>query len=192
MDDLEHLNEPDRLAQIAGASQALGFTMASAPLTGSLLRTLVAAKPGARCLELGCGTGLATAWLLDGMDERSTLLALDNDEALLDVVRRHLGNDPRLDVVCADGDEFLRTSTDRRFDLVFADTWSGKYRLLDEALALLDPGGVYVVDDMTPQTGWPTGHADKVTALTAHLEHLDGFRVTKLSWASGIILAAKR
>jgi len=46
-----------------------------------MLRTLAASKPGGRFLELGTGTGIATAWLLEGMDERSTLISIDNDGA---------------------------------------------------------------------------------------------------------------
>jgi predicted O-methyltransferase YrrM len=80
----------------------------------------------------------------------------------------------------------------QRFDLIFADTWAGKYRLLSETLALLNPGGLYVIDDMLPQPNWPEGHADKVAALLATLEQLDGYTVTKMSWASGVVLVSKR
>ncbi len=94
-------------------------------------------------------------------------------------------------VVCADGDEFLQSLHGRRFDFIFADTWAGKYRLLDEALELLNPSGLYVIDDMLPQASWPDGHAEKVANLIATLERRKDFRVTKLSWASGVILATR-
>lgn len=48
--------------------------MGSDHLTGSLLRTLVASKPSGMVLELGTETGLATAWLLDGMDAQARLI----------------------------------------------------------------------------------------------------------------------
>lgn len=76
---------------------------------------------------------------------------------------------------------------------IWADTRAGKYRLLNEALELLNPAGLYVVDDMLPQPNWPESHAEKKVAdLVATLEQMEGFRVTKLSWASGVILATKR
>jgi predicted O-methyltransferase YrrM len=103
-----------------------------------------------------------------------------------------LGADPRLNVVCSDGDDFLRSLRGECFDFIFADTWAGKYGLLHDALELLNPGGLYVIDDMLPQPNWPEGHAEKVANLVAILEQLEGFRVTKLSWASGVILATKR
>lgn len=192
MNDLHKLREPPAIPALWADTRAAGFHMASDPLTCALLRTLAAAKPAAHFLELGSGTGLSTAWLLDGMDARSQLTTVDNDEHLLAVLRRHVGHDPRLRVVCADGDAFLRSLEAASFDFIFADTWSGKYRLLDEALALLKPGGLYVIDDMLPQPNWPEGHADKAAELIATLEDLAGFQVTKLSWASGLVIAAKR
>ena len=191
MNDLANLNEPKSVAAIWADTRAAGFTMASEPLTCSLLRTLAASKPSARFLELGSGTGLSTAWLLDGLDSDSHLTTVDNDQALLSILRRHLGADPRLTVVCADGDDFLRSLRGQHFDFIFADTWAGKYRLLHEALALLNPAGLYVIDDMLPQSNWPEGHAEKVRELVSTLERMEGFRVTKLSWASGVVLATK-
>jgi len=73
MNDLNNLSEPKSIASIWADTRAAGFTMASEPLTCSLLRTLAASKPAARFLELGSGTGLSTAWLLDGMDSKSRL-----------------------------------------------------------------------------------------------------------------------
>ena len=91
----------------------------------------------------------------------------------------------------ADGDEFLQTLRGQHFDFIFADTWSGKYRFLEEALALVRPSGLYVIDDMLPQPNWPEGHAEKVAHLVSTLEHRNDFRITKMSWASGVILATK-
>lgn len=191
MNNLSNLYEPTVLAGIWADTRASDFAMASEPLTCSLLRTLAATKPSARFLELGSGTGLSTAWLLDGMDTNSSLVTVDNNESLLSIVKKHLGDDPRLTVICKDGDEFLRSLRGQHFDFVFADTWSGKYRLLEEALDLISPAGIYVIDDMLPQTNWPDGHAEKVADLIAELEQRKDFRVTKLSWASGVVLAVK-
>lgn len=191
MNNAARLNQPKSFAALRAATQSSGFDMASEPLTGSLLRTLAASKPAARFLELGSGTGLSTAWLLDGMDGASRLTTVDNDEKLLSILTRHLGHDPRLEVVCADGDAFLQTRRGQRFDFIFADTWAGKYRMLHDALALLNPGGMYVVDDMLPRSSWPDGHAEKASGLMAALEQMDDFHITHLEWASGIIIAVK-
>jgi len=191
MNDLHNINEPKSIPSIWSDTRAAGFTMASEPLTCSLLRTLAASKPSSRFLELGSGTGLSTAWLLDGKDSESHLTTVDNDELLLSIVKRNLGADPRLKVVCSDGDDFLRSLHGQYFDFIFADTWAGKYRLLPEALELLNLGGMYVIDDMLPQPNWPERHAEKVADLVTTLEKMEGFRVTKLAWASGVIIATK-
>lgn len=68
MDDLSYIRPPAALARILKRSAEIGFEMASEDRTGALLRTLAASKPGGRFLELGTGTGVATAWVLDGMD----------------------------------------------------------------------------------------------------------------------------
>lgn len=96
MDDLKYVRAPRQLLDIKGRTTALQFSMASEPLIGAMLRTLVASKPGGRFLELGTGTGIATAWLLEGMDERSTLISVDNDGAVQSVARDSLGADNRL------------------------------------------------------------------------------------------------
>ena len=166
--------------------------MASDPLTCAFLRTLATTKPGGLFLELGSGTGLSTAWLLDGMCPASTLITVDFDEHALAVLRAQLGHDPRLTTVCSDGDAFVRSLRGQKFDFIFADTWAGKYQLLEETLSLLNSGGIYVIDDMLPQPNWPQGHAEMAADLIHRLEALPEFSVSKLSWASGVIVAVKR
>ena len=68
---------PKAYSQIEEATKASGFTMASDLLTGSLLGTLAASKPGGKFLEMGTGTGLSTSWLLNGMDQNATLISVD-------------------------------------------------------------------------------------------------------------------
>ena len=166
--------------------------MASDKLTGSLLRTLAASKPAGRMLELGTGSGLATSWLLDGMDERSKLVSVDNDGVLLGIARKHLGYDTRLDLVESDAGQWLTEHEGERFDLIFADTWHGKYLMLNEAIAMLKPGGFYIIDDMLPQSNWPDGHAEKAERLAEILMERKDLQVTPLAWSTGLYIGVKR
>lgn len=191
MDTLADKEIPDAARTIYAESKTLDFSMISEPLTGALLRLLAATKPAARFLELGTGTGAATAWLLDGMDGASTLLSVDHDERLQSVARRHLGHDRRVTFVTADAESFLEGLHDQRFDFIFADTWAGKYLQLEMALGLLPVGGLYVIDDMLPQVNWPEGHEEKVRLLLEQLTSDRRFQIAKLRWASGIVVAVR-
>lgn len=190
----EEINQahPTEYEAIGEATRRAGFTMASDVLTGSLLRTLAASKPGGAFLELGTGTGLSTSWILDGMDQNSTLISVDHDDNFLDVARNFLGNDRRLKLVCADGEDWIRQHAGSRFDFIFADSWHGKYLMLDEALEMLKPGGLYVIDDMLPQANWPEGHDAKAKRLIDELENNDQLTLTKQCWSTGIIIATKK
>jgi len=76
--------------------------------------------------------------------------------------------------------------------LIFADTWPGKFYDLEETLALIKPGGFYVIDDMNTQPDWPEGHQQKVHLLVEYLEQRDDFSLTKMNWSTGIIVATKK
>jgi predicted O-methyltransferase YrrM len=192
MDDLAHLNPPASLPAILSRTEALAFPMPSEPRTGAMLRVLATSKPGGRLLELGTGTGLCTAWLLDGMDRDARLVSVDVDPDVQAVARAFLGGDDRLEIVTMDAAEFLRQQSPATFDLIFADAMLGKYELLDEALAVLRPGGLYVIDDMLPQENWPEHHAPRVPRLIAELARRPGFRIVSLAWSSGLVVVARQ
>jgi len=192
MDDSEIRRLPPAVPAILRESEALGFAMASELKVGTLLAALAAAKPAGRLLELGTGTGHGTAWLLAGMDSASTLDTVDTDPDVVAVARRHLGSDARLTFHLADGAQFLQESSPRQYDLIYADAWPGKFSHLDDALALLRTGGIYVIDDLLPQPNWPAGHAPKVPALVGDIERRREFTTVKLAWASGLMLVVRR
>lgn len=183
---------PHSYFDIDKATKENGFTMPSDILTCSLLRTLAASKPASKFLELGTGTGLSTSWILDGMDNDSTIISFDNDETLLQIAQTFLGKDNRLTLVHSDGEQWVKSNLEQKFDYVFADTWHGKYLLLHEVLAMVNKGGFYIVDDMLPQPNWPEGHQEKAINFVKYLESRSDFVVTKQHWATGIIIAVKK
>ena len=194
MRDLENIKIPENIQDILLKTEAIGFQMVSEPLVGSLLRTLAMSKPSGRFLELGTGTGVSTAWILNGMDLQSTLLTIENDDALVAIAQDHLGKDPRVEFHVEDGGAFIKklNNSKEQFDMIFADTWAGKYTHFEEVIQVLKPSGLYVIDDMLPQSNWPEGHELKASALITELENRSDLSMTKMSWASGVIIAAKR
>jgi predicted O-methyltransferase YrrM len=191
MEDGRIARPPAVLAAIRRDGDAIGFAMASDEKTGALLAALTASKPGGRLLEIGTGTGLGSAWLLSGMDAAARLDTVDSDAKVVAVARRHLGGDGRVTFHVADGAELLASLPRGAFDLIYADSWPGKFTHLEEALALLRVGGIYFIDDLLPQPNWPDGHAPKVPLLIAALEGRTDFRTVKLAWASGLMLAVR-
>jgi predicted O-methyltransferase YrrM len=191
MEDLTYIGLPVVLSALEEKSNRVQFGMPSEPLLGALLRVLAASKPGGRILELGTGTGIATTWLLDGMDTNSILVSVDNDVTVQRIAAEMLGQDKRLMLITEDGAAFLRKQPARSFDLVFADAVPGKYEALDEALAAVRVGGFYVIDDMLPQANWPPGHAAKVPVLLERLASQPDFSILPLNWASGVLIAVR-
>ena len=191
MHDDSGMRLPTQLEAIEEATTRLGFDMPSGRDTGALLRVLAAGKPEGRFLEIGTGTGLATAWLLDGMDSASQLHTVDTDRDVMAVARRFLGEDPRVRFVVADAIGWLEANGDLSFDLIFADAIPGKYEQFATVWDRLRPGGVYVIDDMQPQGNWPDGHGERVAGLLACLKQRPDCVVVEMAWSTGLAIAAK-
>ncbi|MBX3064950.1 MAG: class I SAM-dependent methyltransferase [Anaerolineae bacterium] len=182
---------PKLLNDILAATADANFAMASEPVVGSLLRTLAASKPRGRFLEIGTGTGVGSCWLLDGMDADSSLITMDNDAAVSAIAQRHLGSDPRISFVVGDAEQTLRELESESFDLIFADSFPGKFYARDETLRTLKIGGLYVIDDLLPQPTWNPDHQQNVDKLIAELDNSPSLRLVKLAYSSGLIVAVK-
>lgn len=181
---------PVEYQKIKEATEDLKFNMASDLYTGSLLKTLAASKPAGRFLELGTGTGLATAWILAGLDAKSSLITIENNDLLIDVAKKHI-SDSRVEFILADAYEWLKNYNEEKFDFIFADAMPGKYDLFEETIGMLKSGGLYIIDDMLPQPNWPLGHDKKAAAFINLLEARTDLLLTKLNWSTGIIIVSK-
>ncbi|WP_405406924.1 O-methyltransferase [Streptomyces sp. NBC_01104] len=182
---------PATLRRLRAAARETGFLMSCEERTGGLLAALAAARPGGRILELGTGVGEGTAWLLSGMDGASGLVTVELDPGVQAVARAQLGSDPRVTFATMDGGDWLEAYDGEPFDLVFADTWPGKFTHLDRVLELVAPGGTYLIDDLFPQPGWPESHEVAVRRLLTELEGREDFRSVRMAWASGLLMAVR-
>lgn len=188
------LTEPKFYHEIRAYTRELGFSMPSDMEIGSLLRTLATSKPAPQILDLGTGTGLSLCWLADGMDDEGHLISIELDPALPFVAQRCFATDPRVEILVEDGAEWLEKQVrmESSYDLIFADTWPGKYSHLNITLSLLRAGGFYVIDDMKPQPNWPEGHHEKALALEASLDARQDLFITKLDWSTGVMICVKK
>jgi predicted O-methyltransferase YrrM len=192
MNDLNILDKPIIHSEIETKSKEIGFTMSSDLFIGTLLKTLITTKPKSNLLELGTGIGLSLSWMVDGMDSNSKLITVDNDPELTKIARNYFGDEKRVEIVCADGTEWIKNYAGEKFDLIFADAWPGKYSEINETLDLVKIGGLYIIDDMLAQPNWPDGHQESVDKLIEYLENREDFNLTKMNWSTGIIIATKK
>jgi predicted O-methyltransferase YrrM len=181
---------PKKINKILEMAKALNFSMSCDVETGQLLRVLAGSKPNGALLELGTGAGVSTAWILDGMDKSSKLISVEMDEAVQHIARTCI-EDERIQFVGMDGGTFIKENLGKRFDFIFADTWPGKYDLLEETLSMVKTGGLYIVDDLSPVDSWPADHREKAKGLIETLESLKDFHVVRLDWSTGLIIATK-
>jgi predicted O-methyltransferase YrrM len=182
---------PGLLAPIMEDTRKLGFMSWCWPQVGALLRLMASMKPGGRLLEIGTGTGVGTCWLLDGMDAAAKLTTVDTNAKVQAIAQAHLGNDPRLTILCEDGAELIRREQPSSLDLIFADGQAGKRALLEEALALLRPGGLYICDDTKPHPLWPPDHAARIPLLMENLAARKDFQRLYIDWSSGVVVMVK-
>ncbi|WP_329122667.1 O-methyltransferase [Streptomyces sp. NBC_01465] len=188
--------QPPVLAALRAAAADAGFTMSCEDRTGAFLAALAAEVPaGGRILELGTGVGEGSAWLLSGAAaEGVELVSVELDEDVQAVARKHLGDDPRVTFVAGDGGAWLEAYRGESFDLIFADTWPGKFTHLDAALKLVKPHGTYVIDDLYTQPNWPDGHAAEVERLLRELFARRDFtcvRMGQRGLSSGVLTAER-
>ncbi len=192
MNDSLILDTPESYSHLLNKCKEIGFDMPSDIYIGTLLKTLIATKPKSNILELGTGMSLSLSWMVDGMDQNSKLTSIDNDPKLIKIADEFFKQDQRVNLICVDGSEWIKNYKGEHFDLIFADAWPGKYSELTETLDLLKVGGIYIIDDMTPQPNWPEGHNKKAENLIEHLESRKDLTITKMNWSTGVIMCVKR
>lgn len=173
-------------------ARALEFRISSDECLGRLLAVLAAGVPaGGRVLEIGTGVGMGTAWIVAGLGERTDVevVTVERDSRLVEAVRSW-GWPCFVQLVNADVLEVLASLGS--FDLVFADTYSGKYQGLDRTIASLRPGGLLLVDDMAPRPNVSERdrleQADLLRTLLGH----EWLQAVHMEWCSGVVLAARR
>ena len=147
-----YLAEDDVLLAARHRAAALGTAPIGA--AGGAALCFLAATIGARAVvEVGTGTGDSGLGLLRGMAADGVLTSIDVDPENQRAARSAFlaaGYGPsRLRLINGMGLEVLPRLTDAAYDLVFVDALPVEYpRHLDEAVRLLRPGGLVVLDDV--------------------------------------------
>lgn len=106
----------------------------------------LALNPGDRVLELAAGTGIVSQRITSRLPEAARLVATDLSPPMLDLARRAIGQDPRVELSIVDACSIPMpdASFDRlacQFGVMF---FPDKVRAMREARRVLKPGGRYV------------------------------------------------
>ncbi|OIK10926.1 hypothetical protein BIV60_19330 [Bacillus sp. MUM 116] len=190
MEENTVLQIPDAYVKILQDSKRIGFEQSCDRKTGFLLKGLAASKPRGNFLELGTGAGASASWIVEGMDEHSKLTSVDIDSNVQSIARKYLGDDQRISFSCEDGAAFIENLSEQ-FDFIFADTWPGKFELLDKTLDHLNVGGFYVIHDLLPDWRLPEEYKIKAPKLVHTLRNRPDLVITEMDWSTGLLLAIK-
>jgi predicted O-methyltransferase YrrM len=128
----------------------LGFERSCSAETGRLLHVLAASRGTRRVAEIGTGAGVGAAWIVSALPPPVPVFTAESDAERAAAARELFAADANVHVLEGDWRETL--PPEAPFDLVFFD--AAKHLRPDEdaplARGLLAPGGLVLLDDLTP------------------------------------------
>ena len=159
MDILEYIEqhsspESDALKQIVHTThiEMINPRMMSGHIQGRVLSMFSQMIRPQRILELGTFTAYSTLCLAEGLSDDGTLVTLEHNDELEDMILRNLALSPlgeKVQMVIGDAMQWLSAqSSDVLYDLVFIDADKREYSAyLDAVLPLVRPGGWILADN---------------------------------------------
>lgn len=141
---------PPLVEKALALAERTGFARSCSAETGRLLQVLAGARGLERVAEIGTGAAVGSAWILSALDPDVTFVTVELDEDRARAATELLAEDAAARVLLGDWREVL--PPEAPFDLLFAD--GGRAKAREEVVGLLAPGGILVLDDLTP------GYAD--------------------------------
>ncbi len=127
------------------------FANSCLPEVGRLLATL-AGPPKSGCIgEIGTGLGVGAAWIISALDANVSFVTVEADEFRTTAAASLVSAYPNVRVLQDDWHELLKYGP---FNLLFADGGKAKEREPELLLNALVPGGLLIVDDLTPENLW--------------------------------------
>ena len=159
MDILEYIEqhstpESEALRQIVHTThiEMINPRMMSGHIQGRVLSMFSQMIRPQRILELGTFTAYSTLCLAEGLADDGTLVTLEHNDELEDMILRNLALSPlgeKVQLVIGDAMQWLAAqSADLLYDLVFIDADKREYSAyLDAVLPLVRPGGWILADN---------------------------------------------
>ena len=141
---------PPLVEKALALTQRLGFERSCRPEVGRLLHVLAASRGRKRAAEIGTGTCVGAAWIVSALPPEVPFFTTEIDEERAAAARELFAGDENVRVLEGDWRELL--PPEAPFDLVFYDAAKQLRPREDGELVagLLAPGGIAVLDDLTP------------------------------------------
>lgn len=155
------LDLPGIVGRALDLSRRRGFVTSSRLETGRLLAALAVSREGTLG-ECGTGCGVGAAWLSHGARDGSRVVTAEVDADLAAAVTELFGDRPRVDVLTGDWGALRDHGP---FSLLFLDVREAKRSGADMVAAMLEPGGIVVLDDFTPCMTWPPMYEGRVDTM---------------------------
>ena len=186
------LELPELVHRAESLAIALRFELSSSPEIGRLLTVLVSQRPRGRFAEIGSGCGVGSAWIVTAMGPEAAFVTVEADEERAGAASRLFADQAHVRALHGDWHDVL--PAEGPFDLLFFDAGSLKRGDVEDeseaALELVAPGGLVVIDGLTPESLWPEewrGRPDSVREFWLADPRLRAAEVMTTSETSAIV-----
>ena len=177
------MERPPLVLRALALAEETGFELSSSPEVGALLHVLASSRGRLRVAEIGAGCGVGSAWIVSALSPEVPFLTVELDPGRAAAVRELFAGDENVHVLEGDWREEL--PGEAPFDLLFVDGGKAKWHG-DDVISLLAPGGIAVIDDLTPGC-----EQDPVREFWLHDPRLAAVELLTTP-ASAAIVAARR
>ena len=146
---------PPLVEKALALTERLGFERSCLPEVGRLLHVLAGSRGRERVAEIGTGTAVGAAWIVSSLAPRTPFFTAEIDPERAAAARTLFAADSNVHVLEGDWRDLL--PPEAPFDLLFYDATKQLRPREDGELAsgLLAPGGIAVLDDLTPGFAGP-------------------------------------
>jgi predicted O-methyltransferase YrrM len=146
---------PPLVEKALALTERLAFERSCRHEVGRLLHVLAGSRGRERVAEIGTGTGVGAAWIVSALQPGTPFFTAELDPVRAAAARELFADDENVHVLEGDWREVL--PREAPFDLVFFDAAKQLRPREDGELVvgLLAPGGIAVLDDLTPGLAEP-------------------------------------
>jgi predicted O-methyltransferase YrrM len=143
---------PFLVDQATALADQMGFAHSSCVEVGRLLHVLVRQYQRGTIGEIGTGCGVGAAWIISALAPVTGFVTVELDPGCARAAQALFAPFPKVRVIRGDWHDILPYGP---FVLLFADGGQAKQTEPDVLLHALEPGGLLVLDDLTPREHWP-------------------------------------